>query len=113
MNTNPETLTLEVQDAPKAGQQGRCAVSPGSAPLIEAPCITAWKKATRAKWKAHNRADDRFQKILGESPRRPWRKHRLARASDEWERTLDAIPMPPAEEAEKWENDSLPNTKVR
>ena len=36
MNSHPETLTLEVQAAPQAGQQGRCAVTPDSPPAFEA-----------------------------------------------------------------------------
>jgi len=45
--------------------------------------------------------------IARETPRRPWHKKRLLRAGMEYERTLNAIPMPPIDE----NGDLLPNGK--
>ena len=52
---------------------------------------TKWNKATVRLWEMHKRASDRFHEITGESPRRPWHKQRLAKATYIYDLTLEDI----------------------
>lgn len=60
-----------------------------------APSIVAWRRRVRRLSAVHNKAERAWDKILSEKPRRPWWRKREDCASAEYERTLNAIPMPP------------------
>ena len=60
--------------------------------------MAAWRKATRKVWLDFHRANDAMIRIAREKPRRPWHSKRVAQAMTDYERTLDAIPMPPSDD---------------
>lgn len=104
MSTPTIKPSLIVPPEPSACAGPNCAESPGSVPITvyHAPCVAAWRKATRRQWAAHNKAEKRWLDVIMETPRRPWHKKRRDRAGGDYERTLLAIPPPPEAEAEAW-----------
>lgn len=61
------------------------------------PLTVEWRRKAKRLFAAWNRAEARLGKILEEKPRRPWYRLRMQRATAEYERAFDAIPLPPFE----------------